>query len=185
MPATIPHRRRGGSAMRSAPTSCVSWSPSPSKTPGLDEKVVSPRSEPGRSGDNKRSKTAVLVRFTSVDQGCIAHRRTPCVRSARAVPRLGTFEVDAGGARSPSVGTIKHAVLANLLKRANQLVTGRDASDGRTLRTGCRAGSPCYMLVVDLPLRTMTGPRRLLHPQVSGRGGGDGEIRTHEPLLEG
>ena len=98
---------------------------------------------------------------------------------------LGTFEVDAGGARSPSVGTIKHAVLANLLKRANQLVTGRDASDGRTLRTGCRAGSPCYMLVVDLPLRTMTGPRRLLHPQVSGRGGGDGEIRTHEPLLEG
>ena len=29
---------------------------------------------------------------------------------------LGTFEVDAGGARSPSVGPIKHAVLANLLK---------------------------------------------------------------------
>ena len=82
---------------------------------------------------------------------------------------LGTFEVDAGGARSPSVGPIKHAVLANLLKtresaryrpRRLRRTHAEDRLQGRV---------SLYMLVVDLPLRTMTGPRRLLHSQVSGR----------------
>ena len=83
---------------------------------------------------------------------------------------LGTFEVDAGGARSPSVGPIKHAVLANLLK-TRESARYRPRRLRRThAEDRLRGGSPCYMLVVDLPLRTMTGPRRLLHPQVSGRG---------------